>query len=434
MNSTSNLVPLADLGEIVSGSTPDTTVKSYWDGNIPWITPADLTEHIGIYFTGRLKKITTAGYNSCSTKLLPPGSILFSSRAPIGHCAVTTFPLCTNQGFKSIIPNTKLDSIYGFFALKFFTPELIALGRGATFLEINKEIFEDFRIPLPSLSEQKRIAAILSKADRVRRLRQYALVLSGSYLQAVFLEMFGNPTTNPKRWPTDRLHQLCSKIVDCPHSTPIYASTPTDYACVRSSDIQGGFLDWSTTKYISQAEYQKRIQGHTPQPNEVVYCREGARFGNAAIIPNGKKVCLGQRMMLFHAAPDAATPEFIWAFLESESTRKQADRLVGGSASPHLNVGDIKEFIAIIPPLPLQQKFAQTAQQYARVRAQQQEALRQAEHLFQTLLHKAFQGELTGDEIEEVEAQEPVVMVHHDVAVRPDPIDGLVRQLALPLE
>src|SRR2546421_3686271 len=147
-----SLVPLSKLGEIVSGSTPDTTNKECWGGNISWITPADLTEHSGIYFRGNLRKITQAGYDSCSTKLLPPGSILFSSRAPIGHCAVTTFPLCTNQGFKSIIPNGKLDSIYGFFALKFFTPQIVAQGRGATFAEINKEIFENFCIPLPSLS------------------------------------------------------------------------------------------------------------------------------------------------------------------------------------------------------------------------------------------------------------------------------------------
>src|SRR5437870_2699095 len=136
MNFTVKFIPLRELGEIVSGSTPDTSNKAYWGGDIQWITPADLTEHAGIYFRGKLRKITKAGYNSCSTKLLPPGSILFSSRAPIGHCVVTAFPLCTNQGFKSIIPNEKLDPVYCFFALKFFTPELIELGRGATFLEI----------------------------------------------------------------------------------------------------------------------------------------------------------------------------------------------------------------------------------------------------------------------------------------------------------
>lgn len=96
MNLRVNLVPLSELGEIVSGSTPDTSNKIYWGGDIPWITPADLTDHSGIYFRGNLRKITKAGYDSCSTKLLPEGAIIYSSRAPIGHCTVTTFPLCTN--------------------------------------------------------------------------------------------------------------------------------------------------------------------------------------------------------------------------------------------------------------------------------------------------------------------------------------------------
>lgn len=108
------LVPLGELGEIVTGSTPDSTNKEYWNGDIAWITPADLTNHEGIYFTGKLRKITEAGYKSCSTKLMPAGSIVYSTRAPIGHCAVTSFPLCTNQGFKSIVPNKRLDAVYGF--------------------------------------------------------------------------------------------------------------------------------------------------------------------------------------------------------------------------------------------------------------------------------------------------------------------------------
>jgi len=270
-------------------------------------------------------------------------------------------------------------------------------------------------IHLPPPPEQKRIATILEKADRLRRQRRYALELSSVYLQSVFLEMFGDPLTNPKRWRNGQLFQLCYKIVDCPHATPIYASNQTAYACIRSSDIQNGFLDWSTTKYIDYDEYKKRIKIAIPMPKDVVYCREGARFGNAAIILNGKQVCLGQRMMLFRAAPDVATPEFIWAFLESESTKRQAIRLAGGSASPHLNVGDIKEFVTIIPPLSLQQKFAQIVQKFERLRAQQREAERQAEYFFQTLLHQAFQGvvdlgsEVVQDEVVEDGVQLPVV-------------------------
>ncbi len=143
------LVPLGDLGEIVTGSTPDTTNKDYWDGNIPWITPADLTNHEGIYFTGNLRKITEAGYKSCSTKMIPAGSIVYSTRAPIGHCAVTSFPLCTNQGFKAL-SQTKDRCSLRFLRVEIFHSTIGSTGKRAAFAEVNKETFENFRIPLPA--------------------------------------------------------------------------------------------------------------------------------------------------------------------------------------------------------------------------------------------------------------------------------------------
>lgn len=260
--------------------------------------------------------------------------------------------------------------------------------------QITRQTLSIVNIPLPPLDEQKRIAAILSKADRLRRLRRYARELSDGYLQSVFLEMFGDPIFNIKRWAISELQDLCTRIIDCPHATPKYAPTETQYACIRSSDIQNGFLDWSTTKYLNEDEYLVRIERGIPLPGDVFYCREGARFGNAARISTGRKVCLGQRMMLFRAKPDVATPEFIWAFLEAKSTYQKIVDLAGGSASPHVNISDLRVFPTIVPPLPLQQKFTQIVQKYERLRAQQRESERQGEHLFQSLIHRAFRGEI----------------------------------------
>src|ERR1700722_17857480 len=176
-------VPLCELGEVVSGSTPKTGVPEFWNGDIPWITPADLSNHDGIYFHGTPNKSSTA--------MLPPGSILFSSRAPIGHCALTAYPVCTNQGFKNVVPNKRLNPVYGYFALKFLTPAIVAMGRGATFAEINKELFETVQVPYCDLPEQRRIAAQLEQADRLRPPRRYALELTDTFLPAAFLELFG---------------------------------------------------------------------------------------------------------------------------------------------------------------------------------------------------------------------------------------------------
>ena len=252
-------------------------------------------------------------------------------------------------------------------------------------------------IPLPPLPEQRRIAAILDKADAVRRKRQEAIRLTEEFLRSAFLEMFGDPVTNPKGWPIAQLHEICDEIVDCPHSTPRYASTQTPYPCLRSSDIQNGYLDWSTTKYVDAVEYKKRIERTTPITGDVIYCREGARFGNAARIQDSTNVCLGQRMMLFRVAPAApllATSEFLWGFMMCDSTYQQAVRLAGGSASPHVNVRDIKAFSTIVPPLELQESFSQLVKQSDLKRERYLESLRTLDGLFNALVQRAFRGEL----------------------------------------
>lgn len=259
---------------------------------------------------------------------------------------------------------------------------------------VRKEDLLDLRLPFPPLAEQQRIAGLLQRADRLRRLRRYALKVSAGVLQVVFVEMFGNPVRNQMGWRKGKLRDLCSEIVDCPHSMPTYSETATPYACIRSSDIQNGFFDLSTTKFVGDKEYLIRTERLVPKSGDIVYCREGARFGNAARLPSEVTVCLGQRMMLFRPKKAVATSEFIWSVLENRQTCDQAVRASGGSASPHVNVADIKMFDGVIPPYQEQQRFSRIVQHHDHVRMLQIEAERQAEHLFQTLLQRAFGGKI----------------------------------------
>ncbi|NMA44982.1 MAG: hypothetical protein GX945_00320 [Lentisphaerae bacterium] len=170
---------LGDVAEIVSGATPKTNNPEYWDGDILWATPKDLGQLKEIEIEDTERKITQAGYESCSTRLLPVGSVLLSSRAPIGHLAINTKPICTNQGFKSFIPKDGLYNRYLYWVLKFSVPELRSLGRGCTFEEISKGIVESFKIPVPPLAEQRRIVArieeLTRRAEEARKLRQEAV-------------------------------------------------------------------------------------------------------------------------------------------------------------------------------------------------------------------------------------------------------------------
>ena len=247
------IVKLGDIGEIISGSTPQTTIKDYWeDGTIPWVTPADLTEHTGVLFEGPCRRITDAGLKNCSSRMLPPGSILFTSRAPIGYCAVTKFPLCTNQGFKSIIPNKQLDSVYGFYVLSHKTPEIIARGRGATFSEVTKEIMSEVEIPLPSLDEQRRIARILDQADHLRRLRRHARQQTDAFLQSVFIEMFAGEES--ASWDTVTLEEVSTYVRTGPFGSQLLHSEFVDdgIAVLGIDNAVKNYFTWDERRYITQ--------------------------------------------------------------------------------------------------------------------------------------------------------------------------------------
>ncbi|MEW6162991.1 MAG: restriction endonuclease subunit S, partial [Nitrospirota bacterium] len=176
---------IVDICEVVTGSTPRTDDPANWNGDILWATPNDMGKLIGFTIENTERKISEKGFNSCSTKILPPGSILLTTRAPIGHIAINTKPMCTNQGFKSLIPSSKVHNWFLFFALKYFVPVLQSLGRGQTFTEISKKQVESFEIPLPSLPNQNRIATDLKeKMSQVENLRS-AILNQQSILNAL---------------------------------------------------------------------------------------------------------------------------------------------------------------------------------------------------------------------------------------------------------
>jgi type I restriction enzyme S subunit len=272
--------------------------------------------------------------------------------------------------------------------------KLLLRSGGAAQANLSPNSLKDLEIPLPSLAEQKRIAAILDKADAIRRKRRQAIQLADEFLRSVFLDMFGCSISNSKNWKKGHIQELCDEIIDCPHATPRYAAGQTDFACIRSSDIQNGYMDWSSTKYVDEVEYKERIRRLEPAANDVIYCREGARFGNAARIPKGKTVCLGQRMMLFRSNHMVSTAEFIWSLLNSNSVYQQAVQRIGGSASPHVNVKDIKKFIIFIPPISIQQNYSAIVKKIDAMKEKFQKSSLRSEQLFNSISQRAFRGEL----------------------------------------
>ena len=158
---------ISDIGIVIGGATPSTKKNENYDGGmIPWITPKDLSSFSGRYIKQGERNITEIGLKSCSTQLLPAHSILFSSRAPIGYIAIAQNEVCTNQGFKSVVPNKEIDYLFLYYLLKYNTEKIEHMGSGTTFKEISVNTMKNIRVKVPvTIENQKKIASILDVID-----------------------------------------------------------------------------------------------------------------------------------------------------------------------------------------------------------------------------------------------------------------------------
>lgn len=159
-------VKVGDIGEVVGGGTPSTKCSDYYGGDIPWITPKDLSNFRNRYISRGERMISKLGLENSSAKMLPPFSVLFTSRAPIGYIAIAKNELCTNQGFKSIIPDPKkCDALFLYYLLKYKKNDIESIANGSTFQEVSGTALKNFEVSIPPLDEQRKIAGILSALD-----------------------------------------------------------------------------------------------------------------------------------------------------------------------------------------------------------------------------------------------------------------------------
>lgn len=270
-----NTYKISDIGKIVGGGTPSTTEHSFWNGNIPWISPKDLTGYSNIYISHGENYITEKGLNKSGTKLLPKNTLLFSSRAPIGYLAIASNPICTNQGFKSIICNEKIViPIFLYYYFKQNIDYIKLFGTGATFPEISAKALSRIKISLPLLPSQRKIASILSSYDflmenntkRIRLLEQMAENLYKEWF--VRFRFPGHEHTEfvdglPKGWIISRLENY-GRIET--GKTPSMDKQEYYGGCllfIKTPDMHGNMFVTDTSETLSSI-------GHKTQPKKLL--------------------------------------------------------------------------------------------------------------------------------------------------------------------
>ena len=236
---------------------------------------------------------------------------------------------------------------------------------------------------LPSMDKQ---IAIVKKLDLISdTIAIYTNQIENldNLVKARFIEMFGDGNL-----PMKTVEELCSCVVDCPHTTPKYEGDLKNPA-IRTSEIKKGFLVWDTMRYVSDKEYVERTTRAIPKAGDIVYGREGT-FGNAAILPDGYKFCLGQRVMLLRPDYSKCTSEYLLHSVISDEVYRQAIEKNNASTVAHVNVKDVKQFKVPLPSLDKQNEFANFVKQVDKSREAVKKSLEKTQQLYDSLMQEYF--------------------------------------------
>ena len=374
---------LGDICEITSGSTPKTGVSEYWDGNIKWITPAELNDDTYI-ITDSVRKITELAVKQTGLSPIPKGTVILSSRAPIGKVAIAGCEMYCNQGFKNLICSEKIDNRYLYWFLKGSTEFLNSLGRGATFKEISKSIVASIEINVPDLKEQLVVVENLEKINRIITLRRKELNELDNLIRARFVEMFGDPVSNSYGLPEATLPELgkfgrgVSK--HRPRNDPRLLDG--EYPLVQTGDVANASL--YITSYNST--YSELGLKQSKMWSKGTLCITiAANIAKTAILEF-----------------DACFPDSVVGFIANEKTNNifihywfsffQAilESQAPESAQKNINLKILSELKVIVPEKEKQNEFVDFVHQVDKSKDSVQKALDEAQLLFDSLMQQYF--------------------------------------------
>ena len=369
---------LGDVCTVVSGSTPKSTVPEYWDGDIKWITPAELSNDTYIINDSE-RHITALGVAKTGLKSFPAGTVILSSRAPIGKTAIAGCEMFCNQGFKNLICSEKIDSKYLYYFLSGKTDYLNSLGRGATFKEISKAIVENIEIPLPEVEEQKRIAARFERLLRLIQLQKAELEELDKLVKSRFIELFGEPVINPKGFPC----YTVGEVIDFQGGSQPdkkffeYEASPDNIRLIQ-------IRDYKSDKYITYIP--KTMAKRFCTADDIMIGRYGP-----PIFQILKGIEGSFNVALMKATPKMGNREFIRQFLKQDCLLEYLEGLSKRTAGQDgIQMDKLKAYPFPYPPMELQEQFAAFVEQTDKSKLAVQKGLQELEILKKSLMQQYF--------------------------------------------
>ncbi|ACN14579.1 HsdS1 [Desulforapulum autotrophicum HRM2] len=388
-------ISISDFCKTGSGGTPSRRNLEFYKGSIPWIKSGELKEDI-IYDSE--EKISAEAIENSSAKIISNKAILVAMYgATIGRVAMLGVDAATNQAICNIIPDSKrADNRYLFYALQNAVPVLLSRKVGGGQPNISQTIIKDTKIPLPPIKEQKRIAAILDKADAIRRKREKAIELADEFLKSVFLYMFGDPVTNPKGWPEYKLSEISELKSGVTKGRKLDGKKTIAVPYMRVANVQDGHIIIDDLKEIEVLETD--VEKFQLNVGDLLLTEGGDpdKLGRGAVWKGEINPCIHQNH-IFRVRPDEKRilPEYLSKQIGSARGKRyflSSAKQTTGVAS--INMTQLKNFSALVPPMSLQKEFCEIAAKLESIKNKMIDKLTNQEHLFNSLTQRAFRGDL----------------------------------------
>lgn len=347
-------VKLGQICEVVSGGTPKTNVEEYWNGEFNWITPAEINDNDYI-ISDTKRKITQLAIEKKKLTLLPKGTVLLSSRAPIGKVAIAGKEMYCNQGFKNLICSDEICNEYLYWYLKSKKEYLNSLGRGATFKEISKKIVENIEIKLPEIEQQRKIVNKLKEVDKIIQQRKCQSRLLDGMVQSRFVELFGDLKSNNKRWPIVGFNECADIDTNMIHNFEGYEDYP--HIGINCIEKETGRL----IGYRTIAEDGVISGKYLFTPKHIIYSKIRPNLNKVAL-PDFKGLCSADAYPIL-VKSEICNREYFGYTLRSKYFLDYILAFSNRTNLPKVNKNQVEGFMLPLPPIDLQNQFAAFVQQ-----------------------------------------------------------------------
>ena len=390
------LVRLGDVCTVVSGSTPKTSVDEYWNGDVKWITPAELDAD-SYYIHDSVKHITELGRTKTGLSYMPVGTVILSSRAPIGKTAILGCEMCCNQGFKNLICTDRIFNEYLYHFLRAKTNYLNSLGRGATFKELSKGIVENVLIPLPAIEEQHHIADLFASVEELIQTKKQQLDLFDELVKSRFIELFGDPVDNPKTYLVKSLQELIDMGYityhldgnhggDYPRSEE-FVDSGVPY--IGANSIVNGEIDFSMAKFLT-VERAGKLRKGIAQNNDVLFAHNATVGPTVVLKTTEPKVILSTSLTAYRCNQSELLPNYLKAYMQSDGFVRQYSGEMKQTTRNQVPITAQKKYLFLVPPIVEQEQFSTFVEQTDKSKLAVQQSIAELEELKKSLMQKYF--------------------------------------------